>query len=182
MKDPEFGAFIEKERRRFIAYVRALLRDASELDPEDILHDVLTRLLGRPNLDLPLDSMTAYIYRSLRNRVVDHLRGRGRQLSLDAERGEDADESPSRLIDLLSGSGEDALDMLQSDQGKRALFEALDTLSSIEREVVVAHELEGLSFKDLASRLRLPLNTLLSHKARGMKKLKKFFLVSEEQP
>ena len=182
MNDPEFGAFIERERQRFIAYVRSLLRNASELDPEDILHDVLTTLLRRPNLDLPLDSMTAYIYRSLRNRVVDHLRGGRRHVSLDEEPDDRADESKPKLIDLLRGTEADALEMLQNNEGKRALFEALDTLSPIEREVLVGHELEGASFKELAARLRVPLNTLLSHKARGMKKLRKHFQANEEQP
>jgi RNA polymerase sigma factor (sigma-70 family) len=181
VKDPEFGAFIKKERQRFIAYVRALLRDASELDPEDVLHDVLARLLKKPNSEVPLDSMTAYIYRSLRNRVVDHLRSRGRQVSLDDDRGEDADASQPTLIDLLSGTEGDSLEILQSDDGKRSLFEALDSLSPIEREVVIAHELEGLSFKELSSRLRIPLNTLLSHKSRGMQKLKKHFQANKEQ-
>ena len=175
MKDPEFGAFIKKERQRFIAFVRALLRDTSEIDAEDVLHDVLARLLRKPNLDLPLDQMTAYIFRSLRNRVVDHMRTRARHVSIDEDSDED-DDPPPKLIDLLHDANPDALDVLQSDEGKRALFKALDSLSPIERTVVIAHELEGAPFKELVSRLRMPLNTLLSHKARAMKKLEKHFL------
>lgn len=182
MKELEFGAFIKQERHRFVAYVRTLLRGASELDPEDVLHDVVVRLLGKPNLEVPLDSMTAYIYRSLRNRVVDHLRTRGRHVSLDEDRGDDADATRRSLADVLGGVEQDALETLQSDEGKRALFEALDTLSSIERDVVIAHELEGQSFKEIASRLRLPLNTLLSHKSRAMRKLVKHFQANKEEP
>lgn len=175
MKDAEFGAFIKKERQRFIAFVRALLRDTSEIDPEDVLHDVLARLLGKPNLNLPLDQMTAYIFRSLRNRVVDHMRTRTRHVSIDEESDENDDSSQPKLIDLLHDVNPDALEVLHSDEGKRALFKALDCLSPIERTVVIAHELEGASFKELASRLRMPLNTLLSHKARAMRKLEKQF-------
>jgi RNA polymerase sigma factor (sigma-70 family) len=175
VKDPELGAFIKTERQRFIAFVRALLRDASEIDPEDVLHDVLVRLLGKPSLELPLDRMTAYIYRSLRNRVVDHMRTRARHVSLDEDSDENGDWSHLTLIDLLHDVNPDALEILQSEEGKRALFEALDGLSAIERAVVIGHELEGSSFKELASRLRMPLNTLLSHKARAMKKLEKHF-------
>ena len=182
MKDPEFGAFIKKERQRFVAFVRALLRDTSELDPEDVLHDVLARLLGKPNLDLPLDQMTAYIFRSLRNRVVDHMRTRARHVSIDERNDENDDSSPPKLIDLLHDVNPDALDVLQSDEGKRALFKALDSLSPVERAVVIAHELDGATFKDLVSRLRMPLNTLLSHKARAMKKLQKHFHSIEEPP
>jgi RNA polymerase sigma factor (sigma-70 family) len=180
--DPEFGTFIKRERRRFIAYVRALLRDVSELDPEDIVHDVLIRLLGKPNVDLPFDSLTAYIYRSLRNRVVDHVRVRGRYVSLDEEPYENQDGSPPKLMDLLRDVEGDALEMLQREEVRRALFEALDRLSAIEREVVIAHELEGFTFRELAARLHTPINTLLSHKARGLKKLKKYFHANEEQP
>lgn len=175
MKDPEFGAFIKKERQRFIAFVRNLLRDASEIDPEDVLHDVLARLLGKPNLEVPLDQMTAYVFRSLRNRAVDHMRTRARHVSLDEDGEENDDGSQPKLIDLLHDANPDAVEILQSDEGKRELFKALDSLSAIERTVVIAHELEGSPFKEIASRLRMPLNTLLSHKARAMKKLAKHF-------
>jgi RNA polymerase sigma factor (sigma-70 family) len=182
VKDPEFGAFIKQERRRFIAFVRALLRDASDLEPEDVLHDVIVRLLGKPSLELSLDGMTAYIYRSLRNRVVDHLRIGARHVSLDADVGSGEDAPQPRLLDLLQSLGPSPLEALQRAEGKRALFEALNGLSAIERQVVIAHELEGSSFKELAARLRMPLNTLLSHKARAMKKLKQHFQEHEEQP
>jgi RNA polymerase sigma factor (sigma-70 family) len=182
VKDPELGAFIKKERQRFIAFVRALLRDASDLDPEDVLHDVLVRLLGKPSLGLSLDGMTAYIYRSLRNRVVDHLRISGRHVSLDEDGDRGEDEPLPRLVDVLQDVRPNPLELLQSAEGKQALFEALDSLSAIERQVVIAHELEGSSFKEIQSRFSMPLNTLLSHKARAMKKLKKHFQGNEEQP
>ena len=183
MKDSELGAFIKKERLRFIAFVRARLRNASELDAEDVLHDVLLRLLGKPRLEVPLDRMAAYIYRSLQNRVIDHLRTRARHVSLDEDGDEHGENEPQpKLLDLLRDVSSNPFELLQSAEGKTALFEALDSLSAIERQVVVAHELEGSSFKELASRLRMPLNTLLSHKARAMRKLEKHFQADKEQP
>lgn len=41
---------------------------------------------------------------------------------------------------------------------------ALDELPPEQREIFVAHELEGLSFKELAHRTGLSVNTLLSRK------------------
>ena len=55
------------------------------------------------------------------------------------------------------------------------LFSALDSLKEIERTIIVAHELEGVPFKELAVLLQMPQNTLLSHKSRGMKKLRTHF-------
>ena len=48
----------------------------------------------------------------------------------------------------------------------------------MEKEVIIAHELEGVPFKELSATWNVPLNTLLSHKSRAMKKLKKRFLNS----
>jgi DNA-directed RNA polymerase specialized sigma24 family protein len=61
------------------------------------------------------------------------------------------------------------------------LFEALGTLSEIERKVIVAHEFEGVSFRELTLALNIPQNTLLSHKSRAMKKLKEYFSSLESE-
>ncbi len=95
-------------------------------------------------------------------------------MSLDAESG----DSGGKLIDLLKDVRPDALEVLQTREGKEELFEALEELSGMEKEVIIAHELEGVPFKELSRTWNVPLNTLLSHKSRAMKKLKKRFLNS----
>ena len=92
-------------------------------------------------------------------------------MSLDAQLSSESE----RLIDLLHDHRPDALEVLQTEEGKRELFIALDTLSEIERDVVIAHEFEGTSFKEMSDMWNVSQNTLLSHKSRAMKKLKKHF-------
>ena len=101
------------------------------------------------------------------------MRTRKPVLSLDSE-----SDGGAKLIDLLQDRNADALEILQTQEGKEELFEALEGLSEMEREVVIAHEFEGVPFKELSEIWNVPQNTLLSHKSRAMKKLRKHFLDS----
>jgi RNA polymerase sigma factor (sigma-70 family) len=71
------------------------------------------------------------------------------------------------------------MELLQTSQGREPLFTALERLSDMERDVVIAHEFEGIPFKELSIRLDVPQNTLLSHKSRAIKKLKQYFSRAE---
>ena len=85
----------------------------------------------------------------------------------------------ARLIDILKDLRPNVLDVLQTREGERRLFIALEKLGELEKTVIIAHEFEGVPFRELARRLDMPQNTLLSHKSRAMKKLKNYFLSSE---
>ena len=169
--DPDFRSFIKSERQRFIHYVRSLLRETAEMDAEDVVHDVLVKMLERTDSTVPLENLGGYIYRSLRNRVIDYVRTRKTTLSLDQE----SEGESAKLIDLLYDLRPNALEVLQTEEGKTTLFEALEELNEIEKEVIIAHEFEGIPFKELAQMWDIPQNTLLSHKSRAMKKLKRHF-------
>ena len=170
MKDRDVRSFIASERLRFVNYARSLVRGTADMDAEDIVHDVLIKILDRADLPAP-EQLAAYIYRSLRNRVIDKLRTRKPTVSLDAEN----DEGNGRFIDLLRDGRPDALEILQAQEGREELFEALEGLAEMEKEVIIAHEFEGIPFKELAESWGVPQNTLLSHKSRAMKKLKQHF-------
>lgn len=162
MSKRQIRSYLSQERGRFVGYVRSLLRDAS-IDPEDVVQDVVLKLLERADSPAP-EFLAAYTYRSLRNRVTDLGRTRRANVSIDND-----DES---LLAILESKGPDAFELLSSEQGQAEFFRALSTLSDIERQVVIGHELEGQPFSYLAEVWNMPINTLLSHKSRAMKKLR----------
>ena len=174
MKDARLHSFIANERRKFISYVRSLLRETAAADAEDIVHDVLLKILEKADLIVPAENLAAYVYRALKNQVIDHVRTGKPTLSLD----ERSDEEYGGLVDMLKDMKSNALEILQSREGKQELFTALERLSAMEKQVIIAHEFEGIPFKELAQRWDIPQNTLLSHKSRAMKKLKNHFLES----
>ena len=67
-------SLITNERERWIGYVRRLIDDAAERDGEDIVEDVIVNLFDKADITSPIDNLTAYVYRSLRNRIIDYLR------------------------------------------------------------------------------------------------------------
>ena len=162
MSKGQIRTFLSRERSRLISYARSLLWDAS-VDAEDVVHDVLIKLLERPDSPAP-EFLAAYTYRSLKNRVTDIARTRKETVPIE--------EDNDSLIEILQDKSPTAFDELKSGEGQKALFEALETLTENERQVVIANELEGQTFKELSIAWDMPINTLLSHKSRAMKKLR----------
>ena len=122
MSDPDFLSLINSERQRFIHYVRSLIKETAEMDAEDIVHDVLVKILERGDLNPALENLGAYVYRSLRNRVIDYVRTRKPTLSLDSE----ADDSP-KLIDLLYDQRPNAFPIASSSANSRPAKDSLTT-------------------------------------------------------
>lgn len=167
MKQWDVRSFVESERQKLVYYVRSLVRDTAAMDAEDVVQDVLVKVLERADMTAP-ENLAAYIYRALKNRVIDNIRTGKPTMSFDAGTA----DGGGKLIDLLQDRRPNALEVLQTEEGKRELFEALETLSEMERKVVIAHDFEGTPFRELSDSWGVPQNTLLSHKSRAMKKLK----------
>jgi RNA polymerase sigma factor (sigma-70 family) len=170
MKERDLWVFIRNERQKLVSYVGSMLGGPARIDAEDLVHDVLISILERSDRLAP-EYLATYVYRALRNRVIDHGRTRKPTISLDTE----TVDGNGTLLDLLRGNSPNPMDAVQTEEGRRRLFEALEILNEMEREVVIAHEFEGTPFKELSQRWDVPQNTLLSHKSRALKKLKRHF-------
>ena len=152
---------IEREGRRLLRFIRKRVDD--EGDAEDILQDVFYELTEAYRLMKPVEQVGAWLYRVARNRIIDRFRKRRPEGSgeVPVNAGE---EDPLRLEDLLPSpdAGPEAL------YARSVLLEeleaALDELPEEQREVFMAHEIDGRSFKQLAEETGLSINTLLSRK------------------
>ena len=151
---------IQREGRRLFLYIRRRVED--EGDAEDILQDVFYELTEAYRLMKPIEQVGAWLYRVARNRIVDRFRKK----------------KPEPLGDVRRGEGDEALlleDLLPSpDAGPEAVYTrtvlleeldaALEELPEEQRDVFMAHEMDGRSFKQLADETGLSINTLLSRK------------------
>jgi RNA polymerase sigma factor (sigma-70 family) len=143
------------------AFIRRRVADQS--DAEDILQDVFYELVETYRMMKPVEQVTAWLFRVARNRITDLFRRKTREAPaaepVVTEEGEEL-----RLEDLLPSpdAGPDAAyaRTLLVD----ALDEALEELSAEQREVFIAHELMGYSFRELSEQSGIPVNTLLSRK------------------
>jgi len=144
------------------AFVRRRVRDLS--DAEDIVQDALLELATAYGLAEPIERATAWVARVARNRIIDRYRARARQVQRFVTVDVDPDE-PERIIEQWLAHAADGPEGVYLRQRViEALTEALQSLPSEQRDVFVAHEFDGRTFKALSADTGIPVNTLLSRK------------------
>ena len=156
---------IAREWGRLVRFVRSWISDTAEREAEDIVQDVLAGLFERADITAPIADISAYLYRSLRNRIVDEYRTRS------DKSGRNARGNP--LIDLIVDPRSNVERQFERAESRGELFAALDRLPPVQRDVVIATELEGRSYRELAEEWEIPMGTLLARKHRAIRALKK---------
>lgn len=161
--------FLVAERDRLIAYVRHLIDDAAARDGEDIVQDVALSILSRPDVFIPIEALSAYVYQSLRNRVIDYFRRPKIMIPLDDSL---TDDDRLCIADALSGTAPDAESEAVRSELRQRITEAIEGLSDDQKAVVVETEVNGRKFSDLSEAWNIPVGTLLARKARAMAKVR----------
>ncbi len=160
-QDEKIAEAVDRDRARLRNFIRRRVADPG--DAEDILQDVFYELVEAYRMMKPVEQVTAWLFQVARNRIIDLFRRRQREQAAPASLANE-DEAPLLLPDLLPSpdAGPEAayaravlLDELQ---------DALEELPDEQREVFVAHELMGYSFKEIAAETGVSVNTLLSRK------------------
>ncbi|MBN2224476.1 MAG: RNA polymerase sigma factor [Deltaproteobacteria bacterium] len=160
--------FWKAERYRLVHYVRGLISDAADRDSEDVVQDVLESVLRQFDLSQPIEDLSAYVYRALRNRVIDLFRKKRNMVSIDAALADDEELS---LASLLADAAPDAFDELSGKETLIRIAAVMESLGDDEKAVVVETELHERTFKELAEEWGVPIGTLLSRKSRALAKI-----------
>jgi RNA polymerase sigma factor (sigma-70 family) len=169
-QDQRISEVVKREGSRLRNFIRR--RVADPRDVEDVLQDVFYRLVEANRLLMPIDHVTGWLFRVARNRITDLFRKKKPELFSDAA-VEDEDGELLQIEDLLPSpdAGPEALYVRNLLLDELEL--ALDELPDEQREVFVAHELDGRSFKELAEETGVSVNTLLSRKRYAVLHLRK---------
>lgn len=161
-QDQKIWKAISRDEPRLRNFIRRRVADQS--DVEDILQEVFYELVEAYRMMNPVEQVTAWLFRVARNRITDLFRRKNREgaRANPSALSENGEELP--LLERLPSpnAGPDAA------YARNALIEelddALDELPDEQREVFVAHELMGYSFKEISERTGIGVNTLLSRK------------------
>jgi len=169
-QDQRISEVVKREQARLRSFIRRRVPDAR--DAEDILQDVFYELVEANRLLMPIEHVAGWLFRVARNRITDLFRKK-RPESFSDTAVADEDDELLQLEDLLPSP----------DAGPEALYarsvlldeleSAVDELPQEQREVFVAHELEGRSFKEMAAETGVSVNTLLSRKRYAVLHLRK---------
>jgi RNA polymerase sigma factor (sigma-70 family) len=170
-QDQRITDVVKREQSRLRNFIRRRVPDPR--DAEDILQDVFYELVEANRLLMPIEHVTGWLFRVARNRITDLFRKKRPESIGDTAVTDDDDEELLQIEDLLPSS----------DAGPEALYArnvlldelelAIDHLPEEQRDVFVAHELEGRSFKEIAADTGVSVNTLLSRKRYAVLHLRK---------
>lgn len=161
-QDRRISETVLRERGRLRNFIRKRVGDTSEA--EDILQDVFFELVEAYRMMKPVEHATAWMFTVARNRITDFFRARKPQVSTQEPVASAEDGAELVFEDLLPSpdAGPEAA------YARQVLLEeidaALEELPEEQREVFIAHEMEGRSFKELAAESGVSVNTLLSRK------------------
>lgn len=169
--------FLERERPNLVRYVRRKIDDSSIYEAEDIVQDVALNLFSLADVSAPIENLSAYIYTSIKNRIVDFIRARHRSHSKVQEIGEVDDLIEKRI----EANADDPVLKMEKDDLYSRLNDAMENLSIEERAIIVATEMENRSFRELSEEWGIPLGTLLARKSRGIARLRSA-LMQENAP
>jgi RNA polymerase sigma factor (sigma-70 family) len=186
-QNKQIAAAVGRERRRLWAFIRRRVLDDGEA--EDVLQDVLYELVIAYRQLQPLEEVGAWLYRVARNRITDLFR-RKRPLASGSLAGEvpppsdvsaGSPPAPNVLAELLLPAAETPDALLAREALIERLAEAVERLPPEQRDVFIAHEIDGVSFNEMAARTGVPLNTLLARKHYAVKALRRELQVVHDE-
>jgi RNA polymerase sigma factor (sigma-70 family) len=160
-QDQQISEAISREQSRLRNFIRK--RVADQGDAEDILQEVFYELVELYRMMKPVEQVTAWMFRVARNRITDLFRKKKRE-GLRNEPAVTEDGEVRWLEELLPSPDAGPEEAYARSVLAEELDDALDELPDEQRDVFIAHELLGYSFKELAAQSGISLNTLLSRK------------------
>jgi RNA polymerase sigma factor (sigma-70 family) len=155
--DARITAAVAAQGPKLRAFVRRRVADLGEA--EDIVQEAFLELVSAYRLMEPVEHVAGWLLRVARNRIIDRFRrnaSRGAALELISEADAIAQWPAPAADGPEAGYARELLG--------QELTRALEALSAEQREVFIAHELEGRSFRELAAASGVGVNTLLGRK------------------
>jgi RNA polymerase sigma factor (sigma-70 family) len=185
-QDQRISDIIAEERSRLRNFIRK--RVPNDADVEDLLQEVFYEFIEAYRLMQPVQRWGAWMFRVARNRIIDSFRKKKTD-ALGTDAGAVSDDGEALLLeDVLPSTDAGPAEAYARTVLMEELEDALDELPPEQREVFIAHEIDGQSFKQIAARTGVSVNTLLSRKhyavtylRRRLKDIHEEFLTGERK-
>lgn len=176
-RDRKITEWFGQYGRKVLAFVRSKIRDLEVA--EDTAQDVWLQLTRQEDLD-DIEQIGNWLFTTARNRVTDYYRKKKTvsftQLSAETGQQQDDETNPTEDLRFDSWLEQNLPDtILESQEFWEELSRALETLPAEQRDVFIEHELNDVSFKEMAEKTGLSINTLLARKRYAVLRLRAYF-------
>jgi RNA polymerase sigma-70 factor (ECF subfamily) len=161
-------AFFTTEYQRLINFVRGYYNERLYgVEAEDIIQDVALNIYTKASVNAPIENLAAYIFQSLRNRIVDIQRKKKNDTSIDSFE----DERKMKILLDMDEEIYDEEEDYENEFFQQKLYKAIEQLKPEEQAVIIETEFNGHTFKQLSKKWEIPMGTLLARKHRALGKL-----------
>lgn len=155
----KLSTFFSEEYRSLKAYAQSRIDDAADRDAEDIVQEVAVNIFSRASTTLPIENIAGFVYRSIRNKVVDIMRSKKKEYG---------NSKPDQLLAELGEQVYEEAEEDFSDEMTEELKQAIADLKPAYRDIVIAIDLEGYTYKEIALETGIPQGTLMSRRHRAL--------------
>lgn len=153
-------SFFSDEYHSLKAYAKSRIDDTADRDAEDIVQEVALKIFSRSDSLSPIDNIAGFVYNSIRNKIIDLMRKEKKETSLE-------EDVENRLIEL-SGLFYGKIDNSYSEGMKKELEKAIVNLKPRYRNIIIAIDYEGFSYRELSETTGIPQGTLMSRRHRAL--------------
>lgn len=156
----DIRAFFAEEYHSLKSYTKSKINDAADRDAEDIVQEVALKIFSRSSSASPITNIAGFVYRAIQNKIVDLMRAKREVTNIE-------NEMETRLIaftELFYGD----IDNPYSEDMKDELKKAIGNLKPYYRDIIIAFDFEGFSYKNIALETGIPPGTLMSRRHRAL--------------
>ncbi|UOB17583.1 RNA polymerase sigma factor [Abyssalbus ytuae] len=157
--------FFAKEYSSLKTYVNSRIKSSINRDAEDIIQEVALKLFAGADRYSPINNVAGFVYYSIRNKIIDIMRqGKNTNYSID--------ENQNSIYDIREVFYENA-DHIYSEELEEELIKTLSNLKPFYRDVIIAIDFEGFTYKEFSIKTGVPEGTLMSRRHRAISLLYK---------
>ncbi|WP_223033883.1 RNA polymerase sigma factor [Hanstruepera marina] len=169
----KLNTFFNEEYSSLKSYVSSNIKASINKDAEDIIQDVALKLFTSADRYSPINNVAGFVYRAIRNKIIDVMRS-SKKVKVNYE-----SQNETRLIELASLIYESPPD-LYPEQLKQELKKAIINLKPNYKDVIIAIDFEGYTYKELEHETGIPIGTLMSRRHRAISLLYKTLINKQE--
>ncbi|KQC30424.1 RNA polymerase sigma factor [Flagellimonas eckloniae] len=152
--------FFDEEYHSLKGYVQSKINNTTERDAEDIVQDVALRIFSRPQDAIPITNIGGFVYSAIKNRIIDIMRTK-KETKYDSE---GIDTKWAEFAELFYGNA----DNTYSEEMKNQLQMAIMKLKPSYRDIIIAVDFEGYTYREISEQTNISPGTLMSRRHRAI--------------
>ena len=152
--------FFGKEYQSLKVFVNSRIKATASRDAEDIIQDVALILFAGADRYSPINNVAGFVYNSIKNKIIDVMRSKKYDYSYE----DSAETKLQELAEMVYDTAENPY----SEEMNYVLKKAIINLKPEYRDIIIAIDFEGYSYKEISLETGIPKGTLMSRRHRAI--------------